>query len=155
MPTDYTFMKTGLVGTCEPSPQFMNQVVALVYTMMRFAARSAATYTLHAARRVVTTQDVLMALQYEGKRFMTRPDLEVAVSAYTNAELQELQDAGNVRIESGNDEVPFSPGRCACCMCTSINETAASWDPWIPGDDIDCLIKQAVDRTLTQTADSV
>jgi hypothetical protein len=74
----YTFMSTGfgLDSDGALDEGFVKKLLALVYTMIKNAANTAGTYADHGGRESVTRGDVILALKYEAKHFLTYENLE-------------------------------------------------------------------------------
>ena len=80
MPTDYTFMKSGLLSSSDQQQQdldFMRRITALVKTLMEDAVVSAGLFVKACGRSCIQARDIKMALQYEAHEFLAQgADLE-------------------------------------------------------------------------------
>ena len=71
-------MKTGFSNLVEPpklDEGFLENVQALLLTLLEKSFKNAALYAKEADRNVITAEDVKIALMYEAHEFWEHPDL--------------------------------------------------------------------------------
>lgn len=152
MASDYTFMGTGF-GEVPARPleeSFVTKLLALVYTMVKNAATTAATYTEHAHRNRVTKGDVIMALKYEARRFLHYKDLEADV-ARSEQELEDDEDSDSDSWEtaseqSGGEEKECVQDECTCEVCDGVRAAVSTWADWVPENEADAFIRKHVEQ---------
>lgn len=152
MASDYAFMSAGSDdGTARQLDEtFVNKLLALVYTMVKNAAKTAAAYAEHAQRTLVTREDVIMALKYEARRFLRYEDLEADV-ADSELELRDGGDSDSEGWETASErsgceaETEGSQEECRCPTCDGVREAVATWDDWAPEDEAEMFIRKHVE----------
>ena len=156
MESNYTFMSTGL-GASPARPldeDFVRKLLALVYTMVKNSAVTAATYTEHAKRARVTKADVIMALKYEARRFLHYENLETDV-ANSEQELGEDDGASDSESwESASDASVEKEGdpaqnECPCSICDGVRSAVSTWADWAPENEAEAFLRNHVEKVCT------
>ncbi|GAQ89736.1 hypothetical protein KFL_005560140 [Klebsormidium nitens] len=157
MASDYAFMSAGSDDRTARSldETFVNKLLALVYTMVKNAAKTAAAYAEHAQRTLVTREDVIMALKYEARRFLRYEDLEADIA---DSEL-ELRDGGDSDSEAWEtasersgceEETEGLLDECRCPTCDGVREAVATWDDWAPEDEAEIKWRALLDSGMVR-----
>lgn len=155
MASDYTFMSTGFrTGSDQPLDEaFTRKMLALVYTMVKNAANTAATYANHAGKDQVTRDDVIMALKYEARRFLHYDGLEADV-ATSEQELidEEAHDSESWETaleKSGDDEKESALQVCPCSVCAGLRDAVSTWDEWAPENEAEAFLRHHFERVVS------
>jgi hypothetical protein len=178
-------LRTGIAGreaSVDVNSPFIQRMLALVFTMVTRAAQSAASYTEHAHRTLVTPKDVQMALKFHARHFLSEEGIEQLETDVNEmaATLQqpmsdsetdsgsgsdmatsgdEDEDDGDVEEEEAevepqmcDDDETWTRSECQCSACVGIHETLETWDAWTPTDPAEKWIKAHVDTAVAQSA---
>lgn len=150
MASDYTFMSTGFKdGSARPLDEtFVHKLLALVYTMVKNAATTAATYAEHAKKDCVTRGDVIMALKYEARRFLHYENLEADV-ACSERELRDGEESDSDGWETASEhsgcEEETVPEECHCHTCDGMRHAVSTWGDWVPENEAETFIRKHVE----------
>jgi hypothetical protein len=145
-------MKTGYDATDDGDKLTETQfdLISLYLKLLQKAMDLAAIYCTHAGRQVVNSSDLMKALRYQARYFLSestentlqeaREDL-LDVMMSDDIEEEEDDEQEDDEEENGQDDIS-----CDCDKCTMVNSTTEEWESWNPDDEILQYLKMQVDR---------
>ena len=153
--SNYSFMKSGFNNLTSETldNDMINNLYSLVYTFMEKAMHSADTYVKHSGREVITKEDIQLCLKYETFTFLQRPNIMDEVSKWKEILSEELEEdteedseeiINNDIIVNDDNYVPFKKSECSCNLCKEINQIENKWNDWVPHNQIEIILKNAV-----------
>lgn len=146
-------MKSGfnLLETDVPDTEMLNNVQALVLSFTEAALIIADTYVHHANRDTITPTDIRLCLMAETFKYLQRADVSTRVQKWKNIlkaeeDDEEESDESNSSDTESRPYVPFTKSVCSCTDCELINNTETRWAAWEPENDIEVILKRAIDK---------
>ena len=144
-------MKTGfsnLIEPTEPDPEFLENVNALMLTLLEKAMIDAAFYAKEAKRDTVTPGDIRIALMYEAHEFWNHTDLDEKVAEYREFD-SDSEDSNSSYIEEVED-VPFTIAESNHPKIITMNNFYDTWNTWEPDDSTVIALKNAIDTNFKE-----
>ena len=138
-------MRTGfsnLVEPTEPDPDFLENVNALMLTLLEKAMISAAFYAKEAKRDTVTPGDIRIALMYEAHEFWNHTDLDQKVAEYKEFDSEDESDSSDIEEV---EDVPFTRAESNHPKIITMNNFYDTWNTWEPYDSTVKSLKKAID----------
>jgi len=141
-------MKSGFSNLLEPpelDPIFLQNVHALLFTLLEKAMTNAAFYANEANRDIVTPGDIKIALMFEAHEFWNRDDIEEKVQeykAYTSDDDDSDDDPDEIEEV---EDVEFSRATTLHPKTITMNHYYDSWSSWEPTDPTVIALKNAID----------
>jgi len=170
--SDYSFMKSGLTRpgqktSTEIDVNMMQNLVALVKTLMEDAVKSAEKFVTACGRNQIQDRDIAMALKYETHEFLQQGDSlesKFAVNleeekhhTYETDEDSEEESEGEEfegEEESEDEEEYSSELKSDDAELIEIHKKFLKyheeWDDWQPTDPILMFMKSSVNKTSSQ-----
>tara|TARA_B110000208_G_scaffold179881_1_gene229075 strand:+ start:3326 stop:3796 length:471 start_codon:yes stop_codon:yes gene_type:complete len=154
MTENYAFMKSGFNNiNDEPLTKDMEaNLYAMVYSFMEKAIINASTYVTHSGRSTIIKKDLELSLKLETFTFLSRPTFLEDIKKWREIidkdedTCDELEESLIVNKDTRNEDEDNMKSPCACQHCASINGIEALWDTWTPHNQIEYIIKNAVER---------
>ena len=122
--------------------QIIKSATDIIQPVFESAIVLAGQYTKACGRNIITGEDVQYALKYCSIHFVGKhigtlfpEDSEYESESETTSSDEEEEEDSFVRY-SGDDQ-----------LMNEINQAVDSWDDWIPGCPIECMLKDSVDKT--------
>ena len=150
--TDFTFMKSGFEPRLdkEPDKDSLLAVASLVATFSENAMESAEKYVEHAGRKNITDRDISACLKAETFRFIHRKDNEEKFTEWKNIIRDDIENNDEIiEINEEEDEEysdeEYTQNTCKCEECNFINTILKNWDSWEPKNDMEKILKDAID----------
>tara|TARA_B110000211_G_scaffold29105_1_gene29485 strand:+ start:2414 stop:2854 length:441 start_codon:yes stop_codon:yes gene_type:complete len=145
-------MKSGvnLLETDVPDTELLNNVQALVLSFTEAALSIADTYVHHAERGAITPTDIRLCLMVETFKYLRRTDVSERVQKWK--EILRDEEDGDEEHDSGSSDtesqsrVPFAKSACTCADCELINNAELRWASWEPENNIEVILKRAIDN---------
>jgi len=168
-------LKTGLVGEgptyrIDPTSPEGKRLLGLVFVMIQRAAMTAAKYTEHSGRSVITVPDVQRALKYHAMTFLSEEgfqqlqddvnkmqafmETELEADPTSGAAVDELIDTvedSDDDSDSEHEDSEHAETVCECADCAALATIDEQWDAWDPTDDAERFIRDRVQDTLNDT----
>lgn len=143
--TDYTFMKSGFDNThVDDENELKKNIASILVHFTENALKSAAIYTKHCKRSVVTVEDIKRGMMLEAFLFGHRQNTGEKVNEIKrelfDQELTSEDEDELDYIDSDEDEL-FSLSKCECGMCKSFNTVYDRWEKWTPENNIMSILK--------------
>jgi hypothetical protein len=146
-------MKTGfdLVDNGDLDKQ---QIVAMVTAFTDKAVRSACIFVKHSKRDIVVVEDIKRAMMLEVFMFMKRPGiLEETEEIRRQIFYGDSDDEGEDAEASGGEEEDVEEesqgdwveSECTCALCKCINNIYDRWNPWVPTNTWQTILKKHID----------
>lgn len=152
----------------DPESAVGKRLISMVFVMIQRAAKSAAVFTKHGQRTMVTPNDIRLALKHHAITFLDEDVfaeleaevhamhtfLENEVSSSMDDTLDTMLDTELV-IDGDEDEEEETEEEeeqeehhhpCTCSFCVSL--MSSDFDAWNPTDPAEVYIKSAVEKTL-------
>lgn len=119
-------------------------------------------YAVAAGRDIVTSTDILYALQYQARTYLEHvantPDIESVFDKYSEEEVEESEEESSDSEEESSDseEVEESEDEFTRCenptdpLIADMNRYHDTWDDWKPDNPFQQLLKNAVDHTFSE-----
>ena len=154
--SNYSFMKSGFdnINSNEMNDDMLDNLYSLIYAFMEKSMISADTYVKHSKREIITKEDIQLALKYETFKFLHRPNIFDDVSRWKEILLEEIETeeavaedtvTGDLNVVADDkDYVAFTKSECICEICAEINDIEEKWDTWVPHNQIEIILKNAV-----------
>ena len=150
-------MKSGF-GTSDTgsdiNDELQERIRAILMTFMRKAVVMGGKYASSAGRDILTSTDLLYALQYQAHRFLDEVNSDDNIEEefnnhlLTNTDDEEYEeDEENEEDEECEEEPPFT--RCELSdddVINDMNHYHDNWDSWNPTDSIQIILKRAIDE---------
>jgi hypothetical protein len=154
-------MRTGLaldeIVPIESS--LMRRIESLLYTFMERATVHAATYVTEGNRNTLTTMDMIFGLKYCAHTFFHEDDFEASVDANLAQDDDEATDDDDEATDdddetTDDDETddPFVRNETSTNpLVVKMNHYADEWDTWCPTDEVEVMVKRAIDKMEAQS----
>jgi hypothetical protein len=141
-------MRTGLaldeIVPIESS--LMRRIESLLYTFMERATVHAATYVTEGNRNTLTTMDMIFGLKYCAHTFFHEDDFEASVDANL------AQDDDEATDDDDETDDPFVRNETSTNpLVVKMNHYADEWDTWCPTDEVEVMVKRAIDKMEAQS----
>ena len=140
-------MRTGLaldeIVPIESS--LMRRIESLLYTFMERATVHAATYVTEGNRNTLTTMDMIFGLKYCAHTFFHEDDFEASVDANLAQDDDEATDDDETDDPFVRNETSTNP------LVVKMNHYADEWDTWCPTDEVEVMVKRAIDKMEAQS----
>lgn len=146
-------MKTGFSNLIEPpklDPEFLENVNALMLTLLEKAFVGAAFYAKEANRNTVTPGDVKIALMYEAHEFWNHSDLEEKVAEYKELDSENEDYSDSSDIDEVDDDVEFTRAESTHPKIITMNNYYDTWHTWEPEDSTVIALKHAIDSKFIE-----
>ena len=155
--SDYSFLKTGhnLIETNTNNKELETNVKALVFSFVENAIKGAEIYVEHGNRNSITPEDINLCLKVETFKYLQRENIGDSIQKWKNIineeddDLEEdtLEDDDNLEDDDDNfEEDAFSKNDCKCINCRMMNDINMYWEQWIPGEGLETILKNAIDK---------
>jgi hypothetical protein len=142
------------------------RLIGLVCVLIRRASMTAATYVEHSKRKMITPNDIVLALKHEAIKFASDKGLETleeemenmnplleSSSAENGIDIDEVVDGqideeeDDEEDEEEDEEDEDEEGQeCDCETCRELRNV--DWEAWQPTDPAQAFIKTALDNTM-------
>jgi len=151
---DYSFMKSGFdpTGSGPSNKEHEQNIVSMVALFGENALRTAAHYTKHSERCVVTAEDIKRAMMMEVFIYTKRPDImeklkTIKEDLFSNEEEEESDEEDSEEEDEDycNCEHPFKESKCECALCQCLNTIHDRWVGWGPTTPLETLLKKHID----------
>lgn len=151
MTSNYSFMKTGHDNVCDDKlTETQFDLISLYFKLLQKAMELAATYCTHAGRQIVNSSDLIKALRYQARYFLSESDdntLQEARDDLLDVMMSDDIDDEDEEEEVVEEEEDGQNGTpCDCDSCTLVNSATDEWENWHPDDEILQYLKMQVDR---------
>jgi len=150
-------MKTGfdLVDNGELDKQ---RIVAMVTAFTDKAVRSACIFVKHSKRDMVTVEDIKRAMMLEVFMFMKRPGIqeeteEIRRQIFYGDSDDEDESGDEGAEEEADEEAEFRESECACALCKCINNIYDRWNPWVPTNTWQTILRKHIDGMGVEESD--
>jgi len=148
-------MKSGFdnLNSNDMDNDMLDNLYSLIYAFMEKSMISADIYVKHSKREIITKKDIQLGLKYETFKFLHRPDIFDDINRWKEIlleELEEEEEEEDKKIEESDiivddkDYVPFKKSECECEVCSGFNSIEEQWDNWVPHNQIEIILKNAV-----------
>ena len=163
---DYSFMKTGLIVEDDIDIEFVQKVQATFSLLIEDALKTSANFVECCGRRIVTTKDIRLALQYEAREFFARSDLEERFPGALNEIQEEYErDSENDEESENNEEIDEesenedeteenvsltlieNPSYTQKVLYHKVINYDKNWADWKPEDPAQLLLYNAINKT--------
>ena len=129
----------------------IGETAILLIVFMQNVMNVACEYTKYSGREVVTPMDMIYSLKYEAFNFCKRGSLKEYID---NCEFEITEGSDDESIEEIEEEDENTKFKEADSnlnkFCRDMNEINEFWDNWTPTDDIEALLKRAVDASMAE-----
>jgi hypothetical protein len=143
-------MKTGFSMIEEPQLDYnyLENVNALLMTLMEKAIINAAFYANKANRDVVLTEDIKIGLMYEAHEFWNDADINEKVQSFKDMSDSDYEsNSDDESIEEVNEEnIKFTLSTDQDPKIIKMNEYYVNWSSWTPSDPVIISLKNAIDQ---------
>tara|TARA_Y100000817_G_C16719226_1_gene482826 strand:- start:237 stop:713 length:477 start_codon:yes stop_codon:yes gene_type:complete len=153
-PPDYSFMKSGFNLVDNSNVENEKDIISLVTLFGKNALETAAKYTHHGKRTIVTLKDIRRALMFEVFAFTKRPDLkqktdEIRKEIFDNENtFEEFFDTDVITTDETVEE--YQDSSCGCALCAYLNGIETKWLTWEPQNKLECILKKHIDENLPE-----
>lgn len=151
---DWSFMKSGtsLIPDTSVSDNEKIKISALLVTFMEEGLKTAATYTEHSKRKVITKKDIQNGLKLETFLFlkkdltkrMNEHEKEITKDYYGNTS-SESEDE-NIIINDEDIKEEYCKSNCNCTNCFQVNYILENWDKWKPLTPLEKILKKSIEK---------
>ena len=125
--SDFTFMKSGFDNTPVNVEEMQKNIASILIHFTENAMRSAAIYTKHSKRNVVTKEDIKRGMMLEAFLFGARENTaekveEIKNEVYGNDDSECSSDEEDMNLYDEEDEdVEFTESTHNCQICKTFN----------------------------------
>lgn len=162
-------MQTGfsnVSSTGEVNTEFLKRIKGIMLHFMERAVIMGSEYAVAAGRDIVTSTDILYALQYQARTYLEHvantPDIESVFDKYSeeveeessdseeeSSDSEEVEDSEEESSEVEEEEFtrcenPTDP------VMADMNRYHDTWDDWKPDNPFQQLLKNAVDHAFIE-----
>lgn len=147
-------MKTGFGIVADENDldeTLLKRISSILSYFMTKAIEVGVVYSKEAGRDMVTSTDIIYALEYQAQHFTDAANDECLEETLTNIE-HEMESDPDSESDSESDseeEEPFTRAESDDPVVTEMNRCHDTWGEWAPQDDIQAMIKRAVDHVKT------
>lgn len=149
------------------SEEFLKRIKGIMLHFMERAVIMGSEYAVAAGRDIVTSTDIMYALQYQARTYLDHvantPDIESVFDKYSeeveedsedseeDSEEEESSDSEEEEVEDSEEEEEFT--RCenpTDPVMADMNRYHDTWDDWKPDNPFQQLLKNAVDHAFIE-----
>lgn len=157
--SDFSFMRSGTGGFVKQQPdvdfEFLRKISSIMKVLLAHAVRTAERFAKACARTQITATDTRLALKFEAHEFFLRPDLETQFASALQEEQQHTYETSESESDGAeematDEQEEFHTNFHGPPSERGFYEKAmrydAEWEEWQPDDQVQQLIKRAVDN---------
>lgn len=124
--------------------QIIKAATDIIQPIFESALILAGEYTKKCGRCIITGEDVQYALKYCALNFVGK---HTGTLFPEDSEEEESDADEDEESDADEEEDPFVRYTGDDSLMNEINQAVDSWDDWIPGSPIECMLKDSVDKT--------
>lgn len=145
-------MKSGFSNLIEPEPNIIDTIQPILLSFAEKSVIFAAHYATHAGRNNLSGLDTIYALQFLAHEFLNAESFSSFESQLQLNSDSENSDSDDIMSDSdsqsdSSDE--FSRASDENEICKLMNYYHDTWNEWQPTNDIELLLKNNIDKTIT------
>jgi hypothetical protein len=152
-------MQTGFATLQSDNSEMIRKIKGIMMHFMERAIIIGSEYAVAAGRDIVTSIDILYALQYQARTYMDHvantANIESLFDKYSEEESESESDS-DLDEESDSDSDEDSDETFTRCenptndLIRDVNLYHDTWDSWTPDNPFQQLLKNAVDHTFIE-----